>query len=252
MCRSARLWIVVVLNVALVGVLVVIGATAHAVGVLAEGADYVADAAAIGVALVAIWLSSRPPAPRRPHGYPRATTWAALVKAGWLVVLTVLVAAEALRRLASGTERVHGLPVLIASTVAAVAMVAGAVILGADVDDDDDGGGSLNMRAVVLETIADAGIAAAVTIVGAIILATGGAQGLDPAVALLVAGVVAYHALRLLGRVIRILTNAQPPPCPGMRSARAACQCCRQRHMAHRSRPVTPSPLPDQGPGGRR
>lgn len=197
MSRSTRLWIVLALNVALVGVLVVTGVSAHSVGVLAEGGDYLADAAAIGIALLAIWL--------RPHGYPRATTWAALVTGGWLLVVMALVAAEAMRRITSGAEHVHGLPVLVTSGVAAVAMVAGAVVLGGDVDDGDDEGSRLNMHAVLLETIADAAIAGAVAIVGAVILVAGGFYWLDPLVALLVTVVVAYHALALLRRVLRAL-----------------------------------------------
>jgi cobalt-zinc-cadmium efflux system protein len=85
MSRVTRLWIVFALNIVLVGVLVAVGIGAHSLGVLAEGADYLADAAAIGVSLLAIWLSGRPPTPARPHGYPKATTWAALVNGGWLL-----------------------------------------------------------------------------------------------------------------------------------------------------------------------
>lgn len=56
--RSTRLWVVFGLNLVLVGVLVAVGLEAHSLGVVAEGADYLADAA-IGVSLLAIWLSGR-------------------------------------------------------------------------------------------------------------------------------------------------------------------------------------------------
>ena len=60
------------------------------------GADYLADTAAIGVSLFAIWLSGLPPSTARPHGYPKATAWAALVNGGWLLMLTLLVSAQQL------------------------------------------------------------------------------------------------------------------------------------------------------------
>ena len=60
MSRTARLWVVLAADLALVAGLIVVGATAHSVGVWAEGADYAADAAAIGVALWAIRLARRP------------------------------------------------------------------------------------------------------------------------------------------------------------------------------------------------
>ena len=203
--RAGRLWIVLGLNLALVGILVSVGIGAHSLGVLAEGADYLADAAAIGISLLAIWLSGRPPTATRPHGYPKATAWAALINGGWLLLLTMLVSATAIGRLVSGTREVHGLPVLIVSGIAAVVMVIGALILGGDEDDDEDHGGNLNMRAVLLDTAADAAAAAAVAVTGAIILAARGNYWLDPAVALAVSGVIGYHSIRLLRRVITAL-----------------------------------------------
>jgi cobalt-zinc-cadmium efflux system protein len=206
--RSSRLVVVLVLNIALVAGLVVVGLSAHSLGVLAEGADYLADAAAIAVSLLAIWLSNRPPSERRPDGYPQATAVAALVNGGWLLVLSVLVFAAAIDRLATGTRQVHGLPVLVVSGIAAVVMLGGAVIVRGDIDvdgDDADDDGDLNMRAVLLDTAADAAAATGVAISGGVILAAGGFYWLDPAVALTIAVVVAYHAVRLLAKVVRAL-----------------------------------------------
>jgi cobalt-zinc-cadmium efflux system protein len=136
--RTGRLGVVLVLNLLLVGALVAVGLSAHSLGVLAEGVDYLADAAAIGVSLLAIWLSNWPPTVKHPRGHPKATLLAAAVNAGWLLVLSVLVAAGATGRLVTGAHDVHGLPVLIVSGIAAVVMVVGALILGGDVDDLDD------------------------------------------------------------------------------------------------------------------
>jgi cobalt-zinc-cadmium efflux system protein len=205
--RPTRLVVVMGLNLALVSALVVVGVKAHSLGVFAEGGDYLADAAAIGVSLLAIWLSERPPTPTRPHGYPKATAWAALVNGGWLLLLTALVSAAAINRLVSGTTEVHGLPVLLISSLAGLVMVVGALILSGDDDDDDDHGGKLNMRAVLLDTTADAAAAITVALSGAIILATGGNYWLDPTVALVLAAVIAYHAIKLLHGVIVTLRS---------------------------------------------
>ena len=197
--RTGRLCVVLVLNLLLVGGLVAVGLSAHSLGVLAEGVDYLADAAAIAVSLLAIWLSNLPPTAKHPHGYPKATILAAAVNAGWLLVLSLLVAAGATGRLVTGTHEVHGLPVLIVSGIAAVVMVGGALMLGGDVDDlDDEDDGNLNMRAVLLDTAADAAAAAGVAAAGGVILATGGLFWIDPAVAFVIALVVGYHAVRLL------------------------------------------------------
>lgn len=186
---------VLIVNLALVGVLVAIGLTAHSVGVWAEGVDYLADAAAIGVSLLAIRLASG-----AAGRYPKATRYAALLNAGWLLVLSILVGAGATDRLIAGVRGVHGLPVLIVSGIASVAMLGGALLLGGDIDDDGDGD-DLNVRAVLLDTAADAAAAAGVAATGGVIYATGGNYWLDPTVALIIAVIVGYHASRLTVRV---------------------------------------------------
>ena len=198
MSRTQRLVVVLVLNLGLVAALVTVGITAHSLAVLAEGSDYLLDAAGIAVALLAIRLSARPAGRAR----PAATDVAALVNCGWLLVLEVLVVGAAAERLITRTPQVHGLPVLIVSGVAALTMTAGALVLQADADDDDADGRDLSVAAVLLDTVADAAAAAGVAATGLIILITGGWYWLDPAVALIIAVVIAYHALALLRKVL--------------------------------------------------
>jgi cobalt-zinc-cadmium efflux system protein len=203
--RAQRLVIVLTLNLVLVAALIIVGVAAHSLGVLAEGGDYLLDAGGVGVALVALVLSRRPPTARRPSGYPNATNIAALVNASWLLLLEVLVAVAAVIRLTTGAPEVHGLPVLIVSGVAAITMAAGAFILRGDRPEEDDDDGDLSIRAVLLDTVADAAAAAGVAVMGAIILVTHGWYWLDPAVALVIAAVVGYHALALVRRVLQRL-----------------------------------------------
>jgi cobalt-zinc-cadmium efflux system protein len=188
------------LNLGLVTALLVVGVAAHSLAVFAAGADYLADAAAIGVSLLAIWLAARP------RGHPRATNIAALVNASWLLVLNVAIAVAAVEHLVVGVHRVEGLPVLIVSAIAAAAMLAGALVLGGDADDGD--GEDLNVKAVLLDTAADAAAAAGVAVSGAIILGAGGWYWLDPATALVIAVIVGYHALRLIRKITVALRSA--------------------------------------------
>ncbi|HEY2305903.1 MAG TPA: cation diffusion facilitator family transporter [Streptosporangiaceae bacterium] len=202
MSRTQRLIVVLVLNVGLVAGLVAVGVTAHSIAVLAEGGDYLLDAAGVAVALLAIWLAARPATRTRPGSYPNATSVAALINAGWLLILELLVAGAALDRLVTRRVPVDGLPVLVMSGVAAVAMLVGALALRADEEDEEGGERDLSVAAVLLDTVADAATAAGVAVVGAIILATGSWYWLDPAVALTIAVVVAYHALALIRKVL--------------------------------------------------
>jgi cobalt-zinc-cadmium efflux system protein len=200
--------VVLFLNCALVAGLVTVGVTAHSLAVLAAGGDYLLDAAGVGVALIGVHLSARPASRSRPGGHPHASSIAALVNGGWLLVLELLVAGAAVDRLATGTPEVHGLPVLIVSATAAVVMTAGAFVLHRDGDEEEERDPSV--AAVLLDTIADAAAAAGVAITGAIILGTGGWYWLDPAAALIIAVVIAYHALALIRKVLTRLRAPVP------------------------------------------
>lgn len=203
MSRKVRLLIVLGLNLALIAALVVVGVTAHSLGVLAAGGDYLVDAGAILLALFAIWLTERPPSARRPQGYPHATAYAAMINVTLLGVVVLFVIVSAVWRLVHGVDEVHGLPVLVTSAIAAVTMIVGAFILGGDVDDDDDTDADrANMRAILLDTIADAAAATGVAVTGAVILATSGWYWLDPAVALVISLVIGYHVVVLLREIL--------------------------------------------------
>ena len=196
MSRVQRLTVVLVLNLALVAGLVAVGAGAHSLGVLAEGGDYLLDAAGAGLALLAIGLSAR----RAGGGGLGPTGVVALVNAGWLLVLELIVVGASIDRLATRTPQVHGLPVLVASGIAALVMTAGALILRGDGDGEER---DLSVAAVLLDTVADAAAAAGVAAAGAVILIVGGWYWLDPAVALTIAVLVAYQAVALIRTILR-------------------------------------------------
>ncbi|MGD0683752.1 MAG: cation diffusion facilitator family transporter [Streptosporangiaceae bacterium] len=204
MSRTQRLAVVLVLNLALVAGLGTVGATAHSLAVLAAGGDYLLDAAGVGLALLAIRLSARPAGRGRPAGYPNAQRLAALVNGGWLLVLELLVTGAAADRLIRGTPAVDGLPVLVVSAIAALGMAAGALVLLGGGDDPARQGGErdLSVAAILLDTIADAAAAAGVAVTGGIIAATHGWYWLDPAVALAIAVVIAYHAAALIRKAL--------------------------------------------------
>jgi cobalt-zinc-cadmium efflux system protein len=203
-----RLAAVLALNLALVLSLVTVGATAHSLAVLAEGGDYLLDAVGVGVALVAIRLSAGDASRVGQKRHPNATSIAALVNSGWLLLLELLVAIAAVSRLLTRTPEVDGLPVLVVSCIAAAVMTAGALVLRGDSPDSAGTERDLSVAAVLLDTVADAAAAAGVAVAGGIILATGGWYWLDPAVALAIAVIIAYHALTLIRKTLGRLRSA--------------------------------------------
>jgi cobalt-zinc-cadmium efflux system protein len=189
MRQEARLGLVLAINLVMVLGLLLVGLLAHSLGVLASGADYLGDALGTALSLVALRMSARK------HGNARATSYAALINASLLALVTIAVALDAVHRLSAGAPAIHGVPVVIVSLVAAGAMIACALILG-------DVAGDLNMQSVMLDTVADAAAASGVALSGAVILLSNGNYWLDSAVALVIALVVGYHAIRLMRRVL--------------------------------------------------
>jgi cobalt-zinc-cadmium efflux system protein len=196
MTRETRLTLVLAVNLAMVTGLVLVGLLAHSLGVLAAGADYLGDALGSGLSLVALRMS------RRGGASSRATSFAALFNAGLLTFVTLAVAVDAVHRLSAGAPAVDGVPVVAVSLIAAGAMVACALVLG-------DVAGDLNMQSVMLDTVADAAAAAGVAASGTVILLSGSNYWLDPAVALVIAVLVGYHAIRLIRRVLVDLRRRQ-------------------------------------------
>ena len=194
MKQETRLSLVLLLNLAMIGGLVVVGLSSHSLGVLAAAGDYIADSAAIVLGLIAIYIS------RHPHGYPKATSIVALINSVFLLAVTLFVIFGAIERLIGHTPEIEALPVIIVSVIGAIVMIAGIFILG-----NDDSKEDLHMRSVVLDTISDAVASAAVAITGGIILATKGFYWLDSAVALIIGLVIGYQAVKLLKDVIKEL-----------------------------------------------
>ncbi len=195
MSQEKRLILVLVLNLMMIAGLIIVGLSSHSLGVLAAGGDYVGDAAAIGISLLALWFS------RHTTGFAKATSWAALINVIFLLIVTLVVIIEAIRRLSNQTYEIDALPVIIVSVIAAIVMVVSAFIL-----DGDEQGEDLNMQSVLLDTLADAAAATSVAIAGGIMLAFHGFYWLDPVVALGVSVIIIYHALKLLRRVIADLS----------------------------------------------
>jgi len=181
----------------------VIGAVVTGALVLfADAAHMAADAAGVGLSVLAAWFAARPATARRTFGYARAEILAAMVNALVLLAMAVLIFIEAIRRLMSPPTVSSGL--LIAFGVGALAANACSLLVlrGGRAD-------SLNVRAAFLEVAADTLGAAAVVVTGVIISITGFTLA-DPIASLVVGALILPRTWRLLREAIDILLEASP------------------------------------------
>jgi cobalt-zinc-cadmium efflux system protein len=181
---------------------VVAGLFAHSVALLADAAHLLTDVAGLVAALVASRLARRPARGSMTFGLRRLEVLAAQANGGLLLVVAVLIAVEAGRRLAHPAP-VAGLALLIVAGVGIVVNIAATVVL-------TRGGDSLNVSAALAHVRTDA-VASAVTVVAGIVVLATGWRRADPVASLVVVAVLLVTAVRLLLRTGRVLLEAAPP-----------------------------------------
>jgi len=190
------------LNAAFTAVEAVAGFATGSLALLADAGHNLSDVAALAVALVAARLAGRPATTRRTFGFKRAEVLAAFVNAVSLVVIAVLVAIEAARRLGDTPDVPGGWVVAVAAAGLAV-NAAGAVVVfrGSHAN--------LNLRAAFVHLAADAASSALVIVAGVVILATG--FGLvDPIASLVLSALIAWSATGVLRASSGILMEQAP------------------------------------------
>ena len=115
MTRTRRLVLALVVDLTLVAGEATGAVFAHSTGLVATAGHDLADAAALGLALVATRLALRPATAARSFGYHRATILAALANATAIVVVALGVAALGAYRLAHPTHVQGTLVVIVAA-----------------------------------------------------------------------------------------------------------------------------------------
>jgi cobalt-zinc-cadmium efflux system protein len=209
--RSRRLWLALGLNVAITVVQLVAGFAAHSLGLLSDAAHNFTDVAAIALSLVALQWTWRRPTAKRSFGYHRGTILAALTNGVTILIVSVLITIEGVRRLAH-PEAVSGGIVLVVALAGALVNGVAAVALrephaGHDHEPETT---DLNLRSAMLHLGSDALASLGVAIAGAVILVTGSYERLDPIVSIAIAALIAWQAVRLLRDAVDVLLESTP------------------------------------------
>jgi cobalt-zinc-cadmium efflux system protein len=148
-------------------------------------------------------IAARPANDRNTFGYRRAEVLGALANGVLLTVVAVVVAVEAVTRLATGVEHVAGLPLLLVACTALVANIASALVLRGGKD------ASINLRGAYLEVLGDMVGSVAAIIAGVVVLTTGWAPA-DAIASLAIAAFIVPRAFALLRDVMHVLTESTP------------------------------------------
>ncbi len=181
---------------------VVMAFLGHSLALLADAGHMLTDAGALGASLLAIRLARKPAAGMWTFGFKRAEVLSAQANGITLVVVSALVAFEAVTRLVHPVA-VHGVIVVSVAVLGVVVNVAATwVITRANRN-------SINVRGALAHIVTDLYGFIATLVAGVVILLTGFARA-DSIASLAVVGLMLHAAWRLLRETGRILLEAAP------------------------------------------
>jgi cobalt-zinc-cadmium efflux system protein len=201
--RHRRALTAVLALTTLIAVAEVVGAViTGSLVLIADAAHMTADAAGVGLSLLAAYFAARPATARRTFGYARAEILAAVVNAVLLFGMAVFIFIEAIRRLISPSAVQSGL-LIVFGVIALAANGASLLLLRRGQAE------SLNVRGAFLEVASDTLGAAAVIVTGIVIAATGFTRA-DPIASLAVGLLILPRTWQLLREAVDVLLEASP------------------------------------------
>lgn len=201
--NKRALWVVLALTGTYMFVEVIGGLLSGSLALLADAAHMATDNLAIGLALFAFWLASKPPTPNRSFGYKRAEILAALFNGMTIVAISLWIFYEAYQRLQDP-------PQILAGWMMAVAAVGLLVNLAAAIILARSAGENLNMQGALRHVLADLLSSVGVIAAALVILITGWRYA-DPLISAGIGVLVLGSALPLLRDTLNVLLEGSPP-----------------------------------------
>jgi cobalt-zinc-cadmium efflux system protein len=181
---------------------VVGGVLTGSLALLADAVHMLSDNVALVLALVAVWLATRPETSARTFGYKRAEVLAALANGVLLVALAIWIFVEAVMRLRDPGDVLGGWMLLVAVLGIAVNVAAGVVLARSR-------RGSINVEAAFRHVFADLLGSVGVAVAAVVILATDWVEA-DAVVSILIAVLVLASAWSVLRDSTAILLESAP------------------------------------------
>jgi cobalt-zinc-cadmium efflux system protein len=177
------------------------GLAGGSLALLADAGHMLTDVAALGLALFAGWMATRPARGRRTFGWQRAEILAALANGVVLVLIAAATIFEAVRRLSDPPEVAGRITLAVAVVGLAFNLMSGAVLMRS--------GNGLNVRAATRHVLADAAASFGVIVAAVLILAFDW-QAADPIASLVIAVLILTSAWAIVREAVDVLLEAAP------------------------------------------
>ena len=177
------------------------GFWADSLALLSDAGHMLSDAAALGLAAFAAWLSRRPPSARHSYGLGRAEILVGIINAVTMLIIIIAIVITAIERLQS-PQPVSGGIVIVIAAIGLIVNIGLAILLSRSEQ-------TLNVRGALLHVMGDLLGSIAALIAGAVILFTGWTP-IDPILSFVVCALILISALRLLKEGIHVIMEGVP------------------------------------------
>jgi len=178
------------------------GYLTNSLALMSDAGHVFSDVVALGLALFAMWMCTRPASPQKTFGYYRAEILAALVNGVILWVVVILIALEAWQRLRH-PPAVAGRGMLVLALLGLLAN--GFVALRLREHQEH----SLNLRGAYLHVLSDL-LGSIGAVAAAVAILAGGWNGADAIAAALIAALILVGSWALVREAVDVLMEAVP------------------------------------------
>jgi cobalt-zinc-cadmium efflux system protein len=199
---SRALGLVLVLTAGYTVAEIVGGVLTDSLALLADAGHMLGDSAALGLALGAAWLASRPATPRRSFGLRRAEILAALANGVALVAIAIWVFVEAIGRLSDPPSILGGWMLVVAIIGLVVNLAAAAILVR-------PAAGNLNVEAALRHVFADLAGSVGVAVAALVVITTGWRQA-DPIASIAIALLILASSWSIVRDSVAILLETAP------------------------------------------
>ena len=179
------------------------GVSAHSLALLSDAGHNVTDALALLLALLGVYLQSKPADDVKTFGYHRGGVLAAFVNALTLIVLSIYLLYESYQRILR-PEAVHETTMIVVASLGIIVNLGILIALKRSGDSHE-----LNIRAAAVHMLGDA-LSSVAIVIGAIAIRYTGWLLIDPILSILIAVLIIWSAIDVTRESLNILLEGLP------------------------------------------
>ena len=194
--------VTVILNFVIAAAEIVGGLISGSLALLSDAIHNFSDGISLVISYVAIRLRGRPNSLRHTFGFKRAEVFAAVINSSALIVITVFLFVEAIKRFMNPAP-IQGQMMFIVAAIGLVANVIGTLLLRRGAKD------SMNIKAAYLHLFTDA-ISSVGVILGGVAIYLWSVYWLDPMITILIGIYILKEAYVIIKETAHILMEGAP------------------------------------------